>query len=1003
MCLFGLILAGLMGTRAFGVGYTEAIGISGGEDHTLVVLQDGTVHACGDNDYWQLGLGGSEKNDEPLLKQVVDSAGTGYIENIAKVSAGWTHSLALDEDEYVWAWGNNGDGQLGNGTTTNSSKPVKVKGLDGVGYLSNIIDISAGRSGTHSLAVDGSGSGGDNGYAWSWGNNSYGQLGIGDEPSQNTPWMVLEGEMTWADTYLEGIIAVSAAEGHSMALDKDNYVWTFGNNAVGELGSPDTGNYSDLPVQVHAGYQNPVEPDSALSDIVAISGGWDHSMALQALDENDQSLNGNVYCWGEGADGRLGNCETYDQSRPVIVQKYVHPNYVALDNIVAISAGDKHSLALDSAGNVWSWGDDSYEQLGNGDSSSHRSYAGKVKGFRGVGFLSDIVAISAGYWHSIALDSDGVVWVWGKGDEGSLGLGRIIDRSTPWPVGIAYNEDGETYHSKLEEAIDDASSGDTIEIRGSFDEHFEIGSDSSPKSVTITGADPDNSGLVGKTILHYTPSDGWYIVKFIGSQNSSIIGATITGEDFDSADCYPVRFYNSSTISKCIVEKSRSQGIYCSSSTSPSITGCTVRENIRSGIYSDSASPTISNCLISGNGLSSASAYPPAEGGGIYCKSSSGMIVKSCTITGNEAEDCGAGMYIESSSPKIASCIFTGNEQTTGTAYSEGGGGLYNYQGSPNIANCVFWANTAKSRGGGILNYYQSSPTVTNCTFSDNTALYGGGIANRSNCDASVSNCIIWGNDQSSGSGSEEVYIYDDASDPTFTNCDIQGGWDGSRVGPQSATNGGGNINSDPDFFASGNYHLSSDSPCIDAGDDELVPDDVTDIDDDSNTGETLPWDIDEQDRIITTVEIGADETDYECECLGDLNGDDQRDLEDLQDLSGRLSAVGSPFIVYPWDAENWHPCGDMNEDDQMDLDDLQALSALLLEAGSPFIVPCEGERAGGGERRYEAPEPMELVKFLEMVRETNEGYRKIMTDAEWEIFIAAFEEHLLKKAETPE
>ncbi len=129
--------------------------------------------------------------------------------------------------------------------------------------------------------------------------------------------------------------------------------------------------------------------------------------------------------------------------------------------------------------------------------------------------------------------------------------------------------------------------------------------------------------------------------------------------------------------------------------------------------------------------------------------------------------------------------------------------------------------------------------------------------------------------------------------------------------------------------------------------------------------------------------------------CLGDLNGDDQIDLDDLADVEARLLEVGSPFIVHPWD-EQWHACGDMNEDHQMDLEDLQALAGILLEAGSPFIVPCGGERAGGG-----APDAKELVEFLDMVRDTNDSYRKLMTDEEWEIFISAFKKHLHKKAKT--
>ena len=79
-----------------------------------------------------------------------------------------------------------------------------------------------------------------------------------------------------------------------------------------------------------------------------------------------------------------------------------------------------------------------------------------------------------------------------------------------------------------------------------------------------------------------------------------------------------------------------------------------------------------------------------------------------------------------------------------------------------------------------------------------------------------------------------------------------------------------------------------------------------------------------------------------------------------------------------------------------MDLEDLQLLAGILLEAGPPYIVPCDGERAGG-----EPPDAKELVEFLEMVRATSDSYRQLMTDAEWEIFISAFEKHLHKKGKT--
>jgi len=80
--------------------------VSGGENHTLVLMADkyGTVWACGDNYYWQLGIG--EEGDQTTLTQVLGGEmGTGILKNIADISAGWQHSMALDSSGHVWTWG----------------------------------------------------------------------------------------------------------------------------------------------------------------------------------------------------------------------------------------------------------------------------------------------------------------------------------------------------------------------------------------------------------------------------------------------------------------------------------------------------------------------------------------------------------------------------------------------------------------------------------------------------------------------------------------------------------------------------------------------------------------------------------------------------------------------------------------------------------------------------------------------------------------------------------
>jgi len=221
-------------------------------------------------------------------------------------------------------------------------------------------------------------------------------------------------------------------------------------------------------------------------------------------------------------------------------------------------------------------------------------------------------------------------------------------------------------------------------------------------------------------------------------------------------------------------------GIECINSSSVSITDCLIKDNENSGIYCDSSSFVIFNCLISGNGDNS------YEGGGIYCYDSDLLVIERC--------------------------IFGNN-------FAYYGGGILNYSSSPIVTNCVFSDNTAVSSGGGIYNFDCSSPTLVNCTFSRNSAGSSGGGMYNYESSADVTSCIFWG-DYAEG-GNNEIGNY--SSDTTIRYCDIQGGWPGST-----------NINCDPCFVDANanNYHLDVNSSCIDAGDPDFNPNPPeTDID----------------------------------------------------------------------------------------------------------------------------------------------------------------------------
>jgi alpha-tubulin suppressor-like RCC1 family protein len=224
--------------------HTGAIDISGGENHTLVLTSNKWAWACGDNYYGELG-NGEKGSDKPTLIRVHGLDNIGYLEDINDLDAGWTHSLALDANTFVWAWGDNGEGQLGDGSPYDRLTPVKVHGVSGVGFLESITAISAGRSGMQSLAVDA------NNLVYAWGYNEYGQCGNGESGTNErelTPVRVLSGEQdpNDPDTVLQYIVAVSAGADQSMALDANGLVYTWGTDSGRDDDEPGYG-FADGP------------------------------------------------------------------------------------------------------------------------------------------------------------------------------------------------------------------------------------------------------------------------------------------------------------------------------------------------------------------------------------------------------------------------------------------------------------------------------------------------------------------------------------------------------------------------------------------------------------------------------------------------------------------------------------------------------------------------------------------------------------------------------------
>jgi hypothetical protein len=205
---------------------------------------------------------------------------------------------------------------------------------------------------------------------------------------------------------------VVAGQKHTLFLDEDGFLYAGGHNTFGQLGFPGEA-YVPLPRLVPAFSQRPV---------AAVACGQQHSMALTDW--------GDVYAWGRGAEGQLG-CGRFET---VPVPRYVHG--LKGKFVDAISCGYTASMAVTQQGELYTWGDDTTGQLGLGPKSGRQASPKLVtldpnsEGADAEG-ATFVVGAAGGWGHTCAVTSGGVVWSWGFGGRGQLGLGDLETRATP--------------------------------------------------------------------------------------------------------------------------------------------------------------------------------------------------------------------------------------------------------------------------------------------------------------------------------------------------------------------------------------------------------------------------------------------------------------------------------------------------------------------------------------------------------------------------------------------
>ncbi|MFZ5948284.1 MAG: T9SS type A sorting domain-containing protein [Stygiobacter sp.] len=381
---------------------SQYIGTGLGE-HTIIVNIQGKVFAWGRNDnYGQLGNGTKINSKLPIA---VTTTGVLNGKKIIQVASGVSHSFALSSDGKAYGWGYGNAGQLGNNDWTSvNTLPTEVT-TSGALNGKIIKQIACGDYHTIALTIDG--------QVYSWGRNDYGQLGNSNQQNSNVPVKTLGLAKT--------IIQIAAGSRHSVALASDGTIFTWGNNDYGQLGDGNKTTIKNLPIEVNQ--------TGSLSGktVIQVAAGSNHTLALTS--------DGLVYAWGNNDSGQLGDGTNTLSTNAVPVSTL---GVLKDKKIIKIAAGSKHSIALASDGTVYTWGDNWRGALGTGNYFNSKvpvavSTTGALNGKK-------IIQISAGSGHSIALASDGKIYTWGDNSYGQLGNGN--DSPSTVPVAVYQNEIG---------------------------------------------------------------------------------------------------------------------------------------------------------------------------------------------------------------------------------------------------------------------------------------------------------------------------------------------------------------------------------------------------------------------------------------------------------------------------------------------------------------------------------------------------------------------------------
>jgi alpha-tubulin suppressor-like RCC1 family protein len=294
------------------------VSIHANQFHTCALTSVGTVYCWGDNSYGQLGTGTTVQSNVPTAV----AAGVTFV----SMSIGARHTCAVTTTGTIYCWGFNYYGQLGIGNAIDSRIPTPVSMPGDVLFAS----IDAGGNYTCALTTVGT--------IYCWGRNEYGQLGNGTTSMSTTPSALSLSARVLIDS-------ISVGEISACARTTGAAIYCWGNNIYGQLGDGTT-THSSIPKRL-------IIPGG--ETFASITAGVFHTCASTIVDT--------IYCWGYNAYGQLGTGDTVDRTSPVMVSMSVGVSSPSL------SLGSTHTCMRTSTGTIYCWGDNADGQLGNGTTS----------------------------------------------------------------------------------------------------------------------------------------------------------------------------------------------------------------------------------------------------------------------------------------------------------------------------------------------------------------------------------------------------------------------------------------------------------------------------------------------------------------------------------------------------------------------------------------------------------------------------------------------------------